>query len=1643
MLEERIYNKPKQKLIFSKDSSLNFGMQQPGVEAKLLGLFKSNSSLSRSIRTSASSSLSNPLKSSAALILNQSGMSIPKDTSSQKQSLGINKSKIKIIPEEEEKIKFPGGSWSAQSIISETPKNQMDIKIRNIVHDYTNIDTNDFSYNIFSNLKSKKRMENLDAIDEYEVWKTKKINKTEEDVKNKIKELKQHLNDTKNEIYSKFSMKDEELIPMVQSDIDDVCNFYNGVFNIRDNNINDCIKNTIDIFNDCLNEVNLKIIKLGSDLDRIGYLLEEEIKDLCDDKKNYINRFTEVKSSYYSRLINEIREIEKEIKEQSSKDLEEYVLRWKNIKLNHYISELKKLLNSKEYSDCQERADIIKDLKKAQEEIYKKRYELIFEKLFNLEYEQINTKNIQKIIKNFEQIVSDGEKILTAFIEKLMKNSEDIQNKSIVALDKFKDDESTISYDFNKDNHNEKKYNDYDEVKSLDELIEKEINPILNKNKEDRTNYISKLNKYLDEYDDYINSVCEKILNIFLTVGKLYDEHKKNFRESEKKYMISYAKECDNDDNYIHDKEEELKKISEEMKNCINKEELDKGLQDSFKVMDDLQNEYREFFKKIDEIFSSHNGLITDEYHKYEIKAFLLFGLYNLDDRFAIEKRRNKESDFLSKKKEAEIAEEERIKEEEDAKEEEKTGKKKAAPKKKEAKAQPKKGEVAQALVPPREIQEFKSKIGFDYLIDFTIEEFVKHFLRNIIYKREDDIFELKPKTPEELEAYNKEKEEYEQKKKEEEEIKAKGAKAKKEEKGPQTQKGAENGNEEEIDYLKVFDPYNTSAEKIFNSPKNAEEEKLLSEENSFVPENLTKGLTDLFNKINDKIEANYKSSINDANIKDKEMREDQLSDLDIRLKSLSPRKGKIEVEEYDPRLNDLEKHEKKLERHKNEIISKNDKTNEEDKSLLDKIEKDFNELKEQNEKLGKSMEEQDSDKGLEDQFKKFKSNYYDFMADLEENENKLKSYTDVVPKELSNSNENYLASLKPISKGGTYSDREIEFNKNELDKLNNDVIKAGKEEREKLNEEKMKGIKDECEAFMKNITDKYNAAKDNIMAKDAIGKKFGTPKRLANDIIINIKIKCNQSQEGLMFLFDKLKNTINDFNKLKGKEELSAALIKNDLPLNIRKQLQKINTCVWNYGKYISAFKDTLLNSYQLSRVLMKEDKEDCTITEKEDIDADEILKKEELLGLGFLAKSILDPNASVSGDKKSKTTNANGEPSYNSEISSIDEKVKTECAKIYVGNYAKYLNATEKMPDSLIPFLDDLKREMEIMRLRCVKDLRTFCQNLYKFSINIPECVYKFIFAYSNMKNNSKINEIMNNFDKAKENSEKTKEELRMKLGPYLANPYFSKDLDNFETKDNERNVEYIKNINETQFNLIQNEEENSKNYTIRILNNFSSLMTLFDNFIFEEEFISLGDEEYFKDRENYNQLLKLREALEEKANPSGDKKAGGKPVDTSKYALDSKRTFKKNYKGINYKEGKINYYDMFNKEVKDYVENSEDKIKLLENAYRKDNWSKSIVGIKLQNNKNLFLERNKYYDQHCKGFNDNIKEDINKFNNLRLEELEYKYKWDEMVKDLKNTLKKFNIPEGVTCEVDEKKDNNIKDTKNKKNVKKGKKK
>jgi hypothetical protein len=113
-------------------------------------------------------------------------------------------------------------------------------------------------------------------------------------------------------------------------------------------------------------------------------------------------------------------------------------------------------------------------------------------------------------------------------------------------------------------------------------------------------------------------------------------------------------------------------------------------------------------------------------------------------------------------------------------------------------------------------------------------------------------------------------------------------------------------------------------------------------------------------------------------------------------------------------------------------------------------------------------------------------------------------------------------------------------------------------------------------------------------------------------------------------------------------------------------------------------------------------------------------------------------------------------------------------------------------------------------------------------------------------------------------------------------------------------------MQSVNSTQFQLLENEERSGSMLTTRLLNNFEALLSLFDNFIFEEEYISIGDEEeQFSSRKDYNFLLKL--------------KANNK----SNVNLKSKRNFKKVYCGLDRSQLRIKYIEKFDKLLKELTE------------------------------------------------------------------------------------------------------------------------
>ena len=366
--EKKQQKNQNQKLIYSKESNYNFSTGENIVNTSwnpsILGIFKTSSALGKSLR----------FQNEASKNPNTQIKLPPIQPKSLSQSTNIEEEEKKSIsnnnPIENQKTNFPNIKAKFKE---EADSNNLDIKIRNIIHDYTNIDVNDYTYNILCELRSKKRQANIDFLEDYEIWKTDFWNQKESDIKNKINKLQNELNKTKDEINDEFEVDNEKLSNYVLDDINKIKNnFYNTLKN-RNSMIEKVHNENNNILNRTLKRVSNKIKELSNQLDNTGFLLEEEIADVCKNKQEYIDKLIEFKKDYYKRVINDIKEDENEIGNKLKEELIQFILRWKNVRLNKYIEELKNILNSKDFIDSNERQELINKLKNDQIEITKKK----------------------------------------------------------------------------------------------------------------------------------------------------------------------------------------------------------------------------------------------------------------------------------------------------------------------------------------------------------------------------------------------------------------------------------------------------------------------------------------------------------------------------------------------------------------------------------------------------------------------------------------------------------------------------------------------------------------------------------------------------------------------------------------------------------------------------------------------------------------------------------------------------------------------------------------------------------------------------------------------------------------------------------------------------------------------------------------------------------------------------------------------------------------------------------------------------------------------------------------------------------------------------------------------------------------------
>lgn len=437
------------------------------------------------------------------------------------------------------------------------------------------------------------------------------------------------------------------------------------------------------------------------------------------------------------------------------------------------------------------------------------------------------------------------------------------------------------------------------------------------------------------------------------------------------------------------------------------------------------------------------------------------------------------------------------------------------------------------------------------------------------------------------------------------------------------------------------------------------------------------------------------------------------------------------------------------------------------------------------------------------------------------------------------------------------------------------------------------------------------------------------------------------------------------------------------------------MNNCIFFLGRYLDSFKTTL--NYNIIRVSTNEFS-DSTEVSKEEQSNDYYNKYyKELQILGYIASNLPEPaiiqeNISTSKDKAkdNKVNSLSGNPpisdTFFSDLNQIEEKVKLECSKVYTGEYLKLIQNNEKMPTHLNSYLKKSKEELHNFRLKSIRILRTHSQNLFSISIKIGKIVNEFISLFYLDKINTFIKECESNFfEKLKQNND-IKSNINSKLGPYLANPYYMSELDKLKNTELNRNKDFSEILNQTQLKILIEIEIQSDLFYKRLLNNYETFILLFDNFIFEEEYIALGDSEDLKTSFNYNTLLKLKEYNQE-------------------VNLDSKRSLKKIYYGLNKQLLRLNYFDRFNEFAKAVIDGYNDKQSILSTEFTKNLENKPINCYSLINNKNLTTYRNNVFERFVNKFNQYITYVLDNYDLKILEENNYSKYWNNSIQDLFN--------------------------------------
>lgn len=350
-------------------------------------------------------------------------------------------------------------------------------------------------------------------------------------------------------------------------------------------------------------------------------------------------------------------------------------------------------------------------------------------------------------------------------------------------------------------------------------------------------------------------------------------------------------------------------------------------------------------------------------------------------------------------------------------------------------------------------------------------------------------------------------------------------------------------------------------------------------------------------------------------------------------------------------RAADIDAHKKKLDRHVRNVMKKLEGDQNNFDLLVSELNNKVDGYQKLMEKYQSNLSDSDGISQIQGCLRKSKEalnlieqqiqDYQDQLNDLAENQMSF----------LFKLNKDFINGCVEKVKGGSYSNEENEMY-NEMINFINTKFKTVQDKRKnvikELFEETTKKVKEPFDAF----EEMYAKSNKDLVAKEGLGKQFGKPKSVLIEKVKGEMSKCGDAQRGIENMVQGLNLLIDRYNE-KINEEDYQFFEKQDpsYSLQVRKQLRSILNCIHRYCIHIEA----LNSSADLKRIppmTMKEERMEIELEADENDDS-----KEDLKNLGSLSEI------------------EEGSQTFNSILSKIEVEVKSIAQKIYVGEFASYL--------------------------------------------------------------------------------------------------------------------------------------------------------------------------------------------------------------------------------------------------------------------------------------------------------------------------------------------------------------------------------